>query len=221
MPKPTEVQVHPTAIVESDHIGAGTRIWAFAHVMPGARIGRDCNICDQAYIEGGACIGDGVVVKNRALIYDGVTIEDGAFIGPAVVFTNDKSPRSRHLDEAQERYAATENWLEATRVGHGAAIGAGAIIVCGITIGHHATIGAGAVLTRHAEPHGLYVGNPAVRIGYVCRCGRRLSAAMVCTECGRQYEVDETGQVQEDAQSTSGVPGTTARQRGTVSVHAR
>jgi len=196
-----EVCIHPTAIVETDHIGAGTRIWAFAHVMAGARIGRDCNLCDQAYIEGGAIIGDGVVVKNRALIYDGVTIEDGAFIGPAVVFTNDKSPRSRHLEEARERYEAPEHWLETTRVGRGAAIGAGAVIVCGITIGSHATIGAGAVLTRDAEPHGLYVGNPAVRIGYVCCCGRRLSAAMVCTDCGRQYEPDETGALREEVHS--------------------
>ncbi len=124
MNPPADVQIHPTAIVESDQIGPGTRIWAFAHVMTGARIGRDCNICDQAYIEGGAIIGNGVVVKNRALIYDGVTIEDAAFIGPAVAFTNDKSPRSRHLEEARERYVARENWLETTRVGRGVAIGA-------------------------------------------------------------------------------------------------
>jgi len=205
MNSPPEVQIHPTAIVESDHIGPGTRIWAFVHIMAGARIGRDCNICDQAYIEGGAIIGDGVVVKNRALIYNGVTIEDAAFIGPAVVFTNDKSPRSRHLEEARERYVAQENWLETTRVGRGVAIGAGAVIVCGITIGAHATIGAGAVLTRDAEPHGLYVGSPAVRIGYVCACGRRLSAALVCTTCGRQYEPDDTGVLQEEAHSIGAV----------------
>lgn len=205
MNPPPDVQIHPTAIVESDHIGPGTRIWAFAHIMAGARIGRDCNICDQAYIEGGAIIGDGVVVKNRALIYNGVTIEDASFIGPAVVFTNDKSPRSRHLEEARERYVAQENWLETTRVGRGVAIGAGAVIVCGITIGGYATIGAGAVLTRDAEPHGLYVGSPAVRIGYVCRCGRRLSAALVCTTCGRQYEPDDTGVLWEEVHSPGAI----------------
>jgi UDP-2-acetamido-3-amino-2,3-dideoxy-glucuronate N-acetyltransferase len=195
------VQIHPQALVETSDVGAGTRVWAFAHVCEGAKVGRNCNIGDHAYVERGVIIGDNVIVKNRALLFEGVTVEDDAFIGPAVVFTNDKYPRSRFLKEAAHRYESADRWLLRTHVGRGASIGAGSVILCGLSIGAFAMIGAGSVLAENAEPHGLYFGQPAIRLGYMCACGQRLSKALVCSECGRQYSFDSDGVLQEDTQT--------------------
>jgi UDP-2-acetamido-3-amino-2,3-dideoxy-glucuronate N-acetyltransferase len=179
-----EVFVHPHGLCESDEVGRGTRIWAFAHVCRGAVIGEDCNIGDHACVEGGAKLGRGVVVKNHALIWDGVTVEDFAFIGPAVVFTNDRFPRSRHLPEAAARYREDSSWRIPTVVRRGATIGAGAVIVCGVTIGEYASVAAGAVVTRDVPAHALVAGNPARPLGRVCRCGVVLDSAGACGACG-------------------------------------
>ena len=173
------VFVHQQGLCESDEVGPGTRVWAFAHVMAGAVVGSGCNICDHAFIETGARIGDRVTVKNAVLIWDRVTVDDDVFLGPNMVFTNDLMPR-----------AAIKKGMEgllATRVRRGATIGANATIVCGVTIGEHAFVGAGAVVTRDVDPHALVVGNPARRIGWVCDCGNRLDDHLGCGECGRTY----------------------------------
>ncbi|MCH7873149.1 MAG: hypothetical protein IID33_15750, partial [Planctomycetes bacterium] len=101
--------IHPTAICDSQDIGEGTRVWAFAHVLDGAVIGRECNIGDFVFVEGGACIGNHVTVKNHAMIWEGVTIEDDVFVGPGVIFTNDRYPRSRHIPQVKERYRDKKN----------------------------------------------------------------------------------------------------------------
>lgn len=170
--KKTAYTVHQTALCESESIGGGTRIWAFAHVMKGARIGRDCNLGDHVFVEDGAVIGDRVTIKNGVAIWRGVTLEDDVFVGPLAVFTNDRHPRSPRAVHAQERYAHVENWLEPTHLKRGATIGAGAIILCGITIGQYATVGAGAVVTRDVPDHALMLGNPARQRGWVCVCGQ-------------------------------------------------
>lgn len=184
--------VHPLALVEGE-IGAGTRVWAFAHVMRGARVGRGCNIGEHAFIETGAQIGDGVTVKNGALIWEGVTIGDGAFIGPGVVFTNDRTPRSAWLHgPARPR----EAWLVPTVVEEGAAIGGGAVIVAGVRIGAYALVGAGAVVTRDVPPYALVRGNPARRAGWVCRCGEKLAACAgraTCVACAATYIITPEG----------------------------
>jgi UDP-2-acetamido-3-amino-2,3-dideoxy-glucuronate N-acetyltransferase len=178
------VFVHPHGLCESEHVGPGTRIWAFAHVLAGAKIGRDCNICDHAYVEGGVTIGDRVTVKNRVLLFEGVTIEDDVFLGPAVVFTNDGRPRAAIKRSGDE--------LLPTLVRGGATLGAGVVVVCGLTIGAHAFIGAGAVVTRDVPAYGFVVGNPGRVIGWACECGMRLGDGLHCA-CGRSYKEGPAG----------------------------
>jgi acetyltransferase-like isoleucine patch superfamily enzyme len=142
---------HPQALVESSSIGDGTRIWAFAHILPGAVVGRDCNICDHVFIENDVRVGDRVTVKCGVQLWDGIRIEDDVFIGPNATFTNDAFPRSRqHLDKYPE-----------TIVRKGASIGANATILPGVSIGQHALVGAGAVVVRSVPPYAVTVGNPA------------------------------------------------------------
>lgn len=171
------VRVHPQGLCESDSVGDGTRVWAFAHVLPGAVVGRDCNICDHAFIEGGAVLGDRVTVKNAVLVWDGVTIEDDVFLGPAVVFTNDLRPRSRSADFT----------LTPTLVRRGASLGASVTVVCGIRVGAWSFAAAGSVLTRDVPDHAFVAGAPATVRGWVCRCGQPLDAALRCS-CGLVYE---------------------------------
>lgn len=169
----TAATIHPTAIVETDAIGPGTRIWAGAHVMSNATIGADCNVGDQVFIESGASIGNGVTIKNGAMLFEGVVVEDGVFIGPGVVFTNDRYPRSPRCPDAGQRYA-DKSWLLKTTVCFGASIGARAVILPGLTIGRFATVAAGAVVAGDVGEHDLVVGAPARAVGRVCRCGRPL-----------------------------------------------
>lgn len=164
-------------------------MWAFAQVMKGAVIGEDCNIGGQAFIEGGAVIGDRVTIKNGVMIWNGVTIEDDTFVGPAVIFTNDRHPRSPRSEVASERYAQAANWMAKTCVRRGASIGAGAVILPGIEIGKYAMVGAGAVVTRNVTAQRLVRGNPAREAGWVCRCGKPLGKSLRCSACKRQYRL--------------------------------
>ena len=175
-------RAHPTALVESDDVGEGTRIWAFCHILAGTTIGRDCNIGDHCYVESGVVIGDEVVIKNGVSIWDGVTIEGRAFIGPNVAFTNERIPRAKVF---RGRWAPTV-------VREGASIGANATIVCGTSIGRYALVGAGATVTKDVPDFGLVMGTPARLRGFVCRCGQRLifSGELSPCECGRQYRRD-------------------------------
>jgi acetyltransferase-like isoleucine patch superfamily enzyme len=181
-----EVFVHPHGLNESRTVGLGTRIWAFAHVLPGAVVGAHCNIGEGSFIEGGATLGDHVTVKNGVSVWDRVTVENYVFLGPNAVFTNDRAPRSHPAYRAPR-----DRWL-GTFVREGASIGANATIVCGKTIGTWAFIGAGAVVTKDVLDHALMVGNPAHRIGWVCRCGERLPVSLACS-CGLTYTEERTG----------------------------
>jgi len=183
------VYVHPQALCESERVGAGTRVWAFAHVMAGAVVGADCNIGGGAFVEKGAVLGDRVTLKNQVMVWDGVTIEDDAFIGPGVVFTNDLYPRSPRMREVAERYRAHAAWLRPTLVGQGASLGAGAVILPGLHIGRHAVIAAGAVVTRDVLPQALVVGNPARQRGWACVCGAPLSETLICRQCQTAYRL--------------------------------
>jgi UDP-2-acetamido-3-amino-2,3-dideoxy-glucuronate N-acetyltransferase len=182
------VFVHPSAICESGSVGDGSRVWAFAHIMDGAVVGRDCNIGDHAFIESGVHVGHRVTIKNGVMLFRGVSVEDDVFIGPGVTFTNDKYPRSPRMPEVAGRYARSENWLAPTVVRHGATIGAGAVILPGVTIGPYATVGAGGVVTRDVADHRLVLGNPARAVGWMCVCGFPLREPWTCGKCRRRYE---------------------------------
>jgi acetyltransferase-like isoleucine patch superfamily enzyme len=187
MPLDPSVFVHPNALCESESVGARTRVWAFAHVMKGAWVGSDCNICDHAFVESGAKIGNHVTVKNAVLVWDKVTVEDDVFLGPNMVFTNDLNPRVA--------FKKSPDAFLPTLVRRGASIGANATIVCGVTVGSQAFVGAGAVVTKNVLDHALVVGNPARRTGWVCACGGKLNASLVCA-CGRRYELSNHGLVE-------------------------
>jgi acetyltransferase-like isoleucine patch superfamily enzyme len=181
---PPRFFVHPRALVETEAIGEGTRVWAFVHVMKGAVVGRDCNICDHAFIESNVVIGNGVTIKNGVAVWDGVSLGDHVFVGPNAVFTNDLNPRAE-VKKTREQFVATE-------VQEGATIGANATIVCGVTIGRYAFIGAGTVVIRDVPAYGIVVGNPARQIGFLCECGERLPESFAC-KCGRHFEGDAHG----------------------------
>jgi len=175
--------VHPQGLAESDHIGEGTRIWAFAHVLKGAKVGEHCNIGECVFVENGAQIGNHVTLKNGVQIWAGVICEDYVFVGPNATFTNDLRPRVKHPVDP-ELFAATT-------VKTGASIGANATIVAGITIGESALIGAGCVVIRDVPAHALVVGNPAHQIGWVCGCGERLNDSLLCVKCGAKHSYRE------------------------------
>lgn len=158
---------HPQALVETEHIGRDTRVWAFVHVLPGARIGVECNICDHVFIENEVVLGDRVTVKSGVQLWDGVTIEDDVFIGPNVTFTNDPAPRSRRRPD---------QWPQLT-IRKGASIGANATLLPGITVGQYAMVGAGAVVTRTVPPHAVVIGNPARIVRYTDEAGSRAPEA--------------------------------------------
>jgi UDP-2-acetamido-3-amino-2,3-dideoxy-glucuronate N-acetyltransferase len=173
------VFIHEKALVETDRIGDGTRIWAFSHVMEGVSIGGDCNIGDHTFIESGVRIGDGVTIKNNALIWKGVHIADYAFIGPNVVFTNDLRPRSPRMPVIKEQGLTESDWLTETHVEEGASIGANATLVAGVNLGKYCMVGAGSVVTKDVEPFTLVVGNPARQVGFVDQAGNRVDTPPV------------------------------------------
>jgi len=158
--------IDPTAVVEDGaDVGDGTRIWHFAHVRSGARVGNRCVLGKSVFVDTGAVIGSGCKIQNFVSVYSGVTLEDDVFVGPSVVFTNDRHPR-----------ANGGGWeLVSTLVRRGASIGANATIVCGVEIGSYAMVAAGSVVTKDVAPYQLVAGNPARPRGWVDASGRVVS----------------------------------------------
>jgi len=196
-------RIHPTADLEPDvSVGPGTSIWHRAQVRTGATIGAECVIGRDAFIDEGVRLGDRVKVQNAALVYNGVTVEDGVFIGPNAILTNDRYPRA--ITSTGE-LARADDWdVSPIVLQFGCSIGAGAIVVAGVTVGRFATVGAGGIVTRDVSNHALVAGNPARRLGWVCACGMRLHDAhgepapaeppryaddpvFACPSCDRRY----------------------------------
>lgn len=170
-------------------IGEGTKIWHFSHVLSNSRIGEGCNIGQNVVIGPDVEIGKGCKIQNNISLFKGVTLEDGVFCGPSMVFTNIYNPRAeiRKMDQVRP-----------TLVKHGVTLGANCTIVCGTTIGRYAFVGAGAVVTRNVPAHGLMLGNPARRVGWMCACGERVdqksdSESLECIVCGKTYTRGEEG----------------------------
>ena len=174
--------VHPGAICETTEIGEGTRIWAFAHVLPDARIGRDCNICDNVFIENDVIVGNRVTVKCGVQLWDGLRVEDDVFIGPNATFSNDRFPRSKVRPATFLR----------TTLRKGASIGANATILPGIEIGPGAMVGAGAVVTHNVPANAIVIGNPARISGYVPTTSPSDQIAAPVTVRGRSREPSVT-----------------------------
>ncbi|HUS16063.1 MAG TPA: acyltransferase [Chloroflexia bacterium] len=190
------VRVHPSADVSAEaEIGADCRIWHEAQVREGARLGANCIVGKGAYVDFGVQIGCNVKIQNRASIYHGVTLEDGVFIGPHVIFTNDKLPRAINPNGSLKSDA---DWVVgATRVRYGAAVGAGAVVLPDVTIGRFAMVGAAAVVTHDVPDYGLVLGHPARLVGFVCACGTRLPGGTdpgpnpICPQCGATVPLGE------------------------------
>lgn len=191
--------VHPLAEVEPKvQVGSGTYIWRQAHIRSHASIGEMCTIGKGVYIESHVRIGSRVKIQNHVSLFEGVTVEDGVFIGPHVCFTNDMFPRAI---TPEGKLKSADDWqITPTLVKYGASIGAGSVIVCGVTIGEFALVGAGSVVTRDVALHTLVFGNPSRFHGYVCYCARRLvnmheyegqQLAGWCETCGKLCQIGQ------------------------------
>jgi UDP-2-acetamido-3-amino-2,3-dideoxy-glucuronate N-acetyltransferase len=177
--------VHPTAILDENiYIGAETKIWHFSHIMTHSRIGEQCNIGQNVVISPDVVLGNRVKVQNNVSVYSGVICEDDVFLGPSVVFTNIKNPRS--AISRRDQYQQT--WVK-----KGATIGANATVLCGLTIGEYAFVGAGAVVTRDVAAYALVYGNPARRQGWMSERGHKLvfdeKGVAVCPESRQEYQL--------------------------------
>jgi UDP-2-acetamido-3-amino-2,3-dideoxy-glucuronate N-acetyltransferase len=178
---------HDTAVIdEGCEIGEGTKIWHFSHVMPKAKIGRNCNLGQNVVVSPNVVLGNNVKVQNNVSIYTGVICEDDVFLGPSMVFTNVINPRS--AVNRRDQYMQTH-------VGRGASIGANATVVCGHDIGEFAFIGAGAVVTKTVPAYALVVGNPSHQIGWMSEFGHRLefdgNGMATCPESGESYQLKD------------------------------
>ena len=176
--------IHPTAILENNvHIGEGTKIWHYSHILPNSSVGKNCNLGRNVVIGPDVSIGNGCKIQNNVSVFKGVTLEDYVFCGPSMVFTNVFNPRSeiRRMNE-----------LRPTLVKRGATLGANCTIVCGVTIGQYAFIGAGAVVTKDVPDYALVLGSPAKIAGWICECGVKLSwnREKALCHCGKQYQRD-------------------------------
>ena len=182
------VTIHPSAIVdEGAVIGDGSRVWHFAHICCGARIGRDCSFGQNVFVGNDVVIGDNVKIQNNVSVYDAVTLEDDVFCGPSMVFTNVHNPRAA---------VSRKHEYRRTLVGRGATLGANCTIVCGVRIGAHAFVGAGAVVTRDVADFALMLGVPARQAGWMSRHGERLALPLrgqgeaLCPHTGDRYRLD-------------------------------
>jgi acetyltransferase-like isoleucine patch superfamily enzyme len=188
----TAPRIHPTAEVsDAATLGDDASIWHQAQVRERAVIGAASIIGKGVYIGAGVHVGANCKVQNYACVYEGTTLEDGVFVGPAVVFTNDRYPRAITPGGAIK---SADDWdCEGATVRYGAAVGAQSVILPGVTIGAWALIAAGSTLTHDVPDHALMVGAPAEQVGWTCMCARLLDELLTCPACGRRYQRETFG----------------------------
>ncbi len=176
---------HESAIIDKGaRIGRGTKIWHFCHVMGKSVLGEHCNLGQNVFVADEVVLGNNVKVQNNVSIYSGVVCEDDVFLGPSMVFTNIKNPRSAVVRKGE---------YDKTLVKKGASIGANATIICGNDIGRFSFIAAGSVITREVPDYALMIGCPAQQKGWMSEYGHRLEfddmGTAVCPESGERYEL--------------------------------
>lgn len=182
-----DYQLHKTAIVdEGAQIGANSRVWHWAHVCGGAKIGSDVSLGQNVFVGNKVVIGDKCKIQNNVSVYDNVYLEEGVFCGPSMVFTNVYNPRS--LIERKNEYRDTF-------VKKGATLGANCTIICGITVGEFAFVGAGALVNKDVPSYALMTGVPAKQIGWVSEYGTKLDLPVLgggkttCEHTGQKYQL--------------------------------
>lgn len=176
--------VHESSYVDKNvTIGNGTKIWHFSHIQSGSKIGKNCSIGQNVNIGNNVIIGNNVKIQNNVSVYEGVELEDFVFCGPSMVFTNIKDPRSKYPQ-------ASSSFYQKTLVKEGSSIGANATIVCGNTIGSNSLIGAGSVVVKDVLDFELIAGVPGRRIGWICKCGEKLSEKLICKRCKTSYLIN-------------------------------
>jgi acetyltransferase-like isoleucine patch superfamily enzyme len=185
-------RIHETAHVEAGaSVGEKASVWHQAQVRSGASVGSGCIIGKGAYIGADVHVGQNCKVQNYSCVYEGTTLEDGVFVGPEVVFTNDRFPRAINPDGTLK---SADDWdCVGATIRYGAAIGSRSVVLPGVVIGRWALVGAGSVVTKDVPDHALVVGNPARSMGWVCTCARRLDELLACPACGARYRKVESG----------------------------
>tara|TARA_B100000700_G_C14763967_1_gene723454 strand:+ start:56 stop:631 length:576 start_codon:yes stop_codon:yes gene_type:complete len=173
--------VHESSFIDENvEIGNGTKIWHFSHIQANAKIGNNCSIGQNVNIGNNVVIGNNVKIQNNVSIYEGVTLEDYVFCGPSMVFTNVLDPRSKYPQKGTKHYSKTI-------VREGASIGANATIVCGNVLGKNCFVGAGSTIINDVYDYSLMVGVPGRHIGWICECGKKLPATLLCNKCKKKY----------------------------------
>ncbi|GAA5219875.1 acyltransferase [Membranihabitans marinus] len=177
--------VHSSAFVDGGvHIGAGSKVWHFCHIMSGARLGENCILGQNVFVGPGVEMGQGCKIQNNVSLYAGLRLEDHVFVGPSVVFTNVTRPRA---------FIEQKNNFAPTHIGLGATIGANATIVCGHSIGRYAMVAAGGLVTRDVPDYALVIGQPARFAAWICQCGQNLEQSTEdeyhCPHCERKYHL--------------------------------
>lgn len=191
---------HETACIdEGCNIGKGTKVWHYSHILKGTKIGENCTVGQNVMLGPDVVVGHHCKIQNNVSLYKGVTLEDGVFCGPSCVFTNVHNPRA----EVERKHE-----FRPTHVEKGVTIGANATIICGNKLGAYSLIGAGAVITKDVKPHAVMVGNPAKQIGWVSHAGEKLDESLKCSREGRQYVVDQNGNLKEVMKHDSSIKET-------------